>query len=245
MPEADRAAREPDPVGLRRPSAAPFSPTARTIYLAGRVPPRREPLPRGALLGRAVDPPLGFRPPRLSFPRRRRSGPRRSRADEKAERLRIADAEPRLPAERPPAVGGRRVTWLIIPALVLLALLGTPLFVILGGGALIAFALQGISSSAVLTEMSRLATSPILLVDPDVHLRGLHLRREQDARAARAADPLALRMDSREPRARRDGRLRDLHRLYRRQRRHDRRDGRALDAGPGEGRIQPNAIRWA
>ncbi len=58
------------------------------------------------------------------------------------------------------------MTWLIIPALILLALLGTPLFVILGGGALIAFALQGISSSAVLTEMSRLATSPILLSIP-------------------------------------------------------------------------------
>jgi C4-dicarboxylate transporter, DctM subunit len=55
---------------------------------------------------------------------------------------------------------------LVIPVLIFVALLGAPLFVILGAGALIAFFLQGISSSAVLTEMSRLATSPILLSIP-------------------------------------------------------------------------------
>ncbi len=58
------------------------------------------------------------------------------------------------------------MTWFILPVLLLLALLGIPLFVVLGGGALIAFGLQGISSSAVITEMSRLATSPILISIP-------------------------------------------------------------------------------
>jgi C4-dicarboxylate transporter, DctM subunit len=56
--------------------------------------------------------------------------------------------------------------WLIGIALVLLALLGTPLFVILGGGAMVAFTRQGISTSSVITEMSRLATSPILIAIP-------------------------------------------------------------------------------
>ena len=42
--------------------------------------------------------------------------------------------------------------------LLLFALFGTPLFVILGGSALFAFARQGISSSAIMAEMSRLAT---------------------------------------------------------------------------------------
>ena len=50
--------------------------------------------------------------------------------------------------------------------LLLFALFGTPLFVILGGSALFAFARQGISSSAIMAEMSRLATSPILIAIP-------------------------------------------------------------------------------
>lgn len=58
------------------------------------------------------------------------------------------------------------MTGLLLPLFFLLAVLGIPLFVVLGGGALIAFARQGISPSAVITEMSRLATSPILLSVP-------------------------------------------------------------------------------
>jgi C4-dicarboxylate transporter DctM subunit len=58
------------------------------------------------------------------------------------------------------------VTILIIIVLVALALLGTPLFVILGSGALIAFFREGISSSAVLTEMSRLGNAQILVAVP-------------------------------------------------------------------------------
>jgi len=58
------------------------------------------------------------------------------------------------------------MTLLLILGLAILALLGTPLFVVLGAGALIAFRLQGISSSAVITEMSRMATSPILISVP-------------------------------------------------------------------------------
>ena len=55
---------------------------------------------------------------------------------------------------------------LIIVALFLLALLGVPLFLVLAGGALVAFAREGISSSAVITEMGRLATSPVLISIP-------------------------------------------------------------------------------
>jgi len=54
------------------------------------------------------------------------------------------------------------VSWLVIPLLVVLALLGTPLFVVLAAAALIAFAIAGISSGAVLTEMTRLGPSPLL-----------------------------------------------------------------------------------
>lgn len=58
------------------------------------------------------------------------------------------------------------MTILILVGLVALALFGAPLFVVLGGGALIAFLLGGISSSAVIAEMSRLASSPILISIP-------------------------------------------------------------------------------
>jgi tripartite ATP-independent transporter DctM subunit len=58
------------------------------------------------------------------------------------------------------------VSLLVIAILFLLALLGVPLFVVLGGGALFAFFLEGISSSAVITEMSRLASSPVLISIP-------------------------------------------------------------------------------
>lgn len=55
---------------------------------------------------------------------------------------------------------------LVLLALIALAVLGMPLFVVLGGGALFAFSREGISSSAVIAEMSRLATSPILVAIP-------------------------------------------------------------------------------
>jgi tripartite ATP-independent transporter DctM subunit len=51
-------------------------------------------------------------------------------------------------------------------AVPLLALLGTPLFVVLALVALLAFASQGISSAAVATEMVRLAGSPVLISIP-------------------------------------------------------------------------------
>ena len=58
------------------------------------------------------------------------------------------------------------MTLLLVGLLFLLALFGTPLFIVLGGGALVAFLLQGISSSAVIAEMSRLAASPMLIAIP-------------------------------------------------------------------------------
>lgn len=53
--------------------------------------------------------------------------------------------------------------WFVLP---LLALLGTPLFAVLALAALIAFGSEGISSTAVATDMSRLASSPVLIAIP-------------------------------------------------------------------------------
>lgn len=58
------------------------------------------------------------------------------------------------------------MTALLIPVLLALAVLGMPLFVILATGALAAFRSAGISSSAIMTEMSRLGSSPILISVP-------------------------------------------------------------------------------
>lgn len=58
------------------------------------------------------------------------------------------------------------MTVLIILGLAGLALIAAPLFTLLSSGALIAFWKSGISSSAVITEMSRVATSPILVSIP-------------------------------------------------------------------------------
>jgi len=55
------------------------------------------------------------------------------------------------------------LAWILLP---LLALLGTPLFTVLALAAVIAFAAQGISVSAVVTEMTRLAGTPILISIP-------------------------------------------------------------------------------
>lgn len=58
------------------------------------------------------------------------------------------------------------MTFLIIGGLLLLALLGAPLFVVMALGALVAFGLQDISSSAVISEMTRLSGSPVLVAIP-------------------------------------------------------------------------------
>jgi C4-dicarboxylate transporter, DctM subunit len=55
---------------------------------------------------------------------------------------------------------------LVAVGLVLLAILGTPLFIVLAAAAMIAFAREGISSSAVVTQMSQLAEQPILIAIP-------------------------------------------------------------------------------
>ncbi|MBD3288331.1 TRAP transporter large permease subunit [candidate division KSB1 bacterium] len=55
---------------------------------------------------------------------------------------------------------------LIGVALIALALFGTPLFVILGSIALLSFQSQGISTSAVIVEMYRIANAPTLLAIP-------------------------------------------------------------------------------
>jgi tripartite ATP-independent transporter DctM subunit len=58
------------------------------------------------------------------------------------------------------------IGWIVGIGLFAVAILGAPLFIVLGGGALVAFMREGISSSAVITEMSRLGSSPILIAIP-------------------------------------------------------------------------------
>lgn len=55
---------------------------------------------------------------------------------------------------------------LVILGILAAALLGVPVFCVLAGGALIAFAREGIAASAVISEMTRLASAPILVSIP-------------------------------------------------------------------------------
>jgi tripartite ATP-independent transporter DctM subunit len=58
------------------------------------------------------------------------------------------------------------VSWWVLLLALLLAFLGTPLFVVLALLALVAFWSQGIASASVPAEMLRLATSPVLIAIP-------------------------------------------------------------------------------
>lgn len=57
-------------------------------------------------------------------------------------------------------------TWVIVVVLVLLALLGAPLFSIIGGIALYAFDQEGIDTSSVIIELYRIAETPTLIAIP-------------------------------------------------------------------------------
>src|SRR5512145_2143488 len=54
----------------------------------------------------------------------------------------------------------------VILGILVTALLGLPVFCVLAGGALIGFARQDIAASAVISEMTRLASAPILVSIP-------------------------------------------------------------------------------
>lgn len=58
------------------------------------------------------------------------------------------------------------MTLLLVAVLLVLALFGLPLFLVLGGLALVLFTSDGISGSAVVIEMTRLASSPMLVAIP-------------------------------------------------------------------------------
>jgi len=58
------------------------------------------------------------------------------------------------------------ISLLFVLAFVLLALLGTPLFIIIGGVAFLCFYVAGIDLSAVIIEMYRIASAPTLLTIP-------------------------------------------------------------------------------
>ncbi len=58
------------------------------------------------------------------------------------------------------------MTWIMIAVLIILALLRTPLFAIIGSIALILFAAADIDISAIIIEMYRITTTPMLLAIP-------------------------------------------------------------------------------
>ncbi|MBD3237151.1 MAG: TRAP transporter large permease subunit [Candidatus Eisenbacteria bacterium] len=92
------------------------------------------------------------------------------------------DPSVRRPTRSPSGIGARAAVVLVVAllalagwqvggafwllAIPLAALLGTPLFTILALVGLVAFAAEGISSAAVVTEMVRLAGSPVLISIP-------------------------------------------------------------------------------
>jgi C4-dicarboxylate transporter DctM subunit len=58
------------------------------------------------------------------------------------------------------------MAFLVVPLILLLAFLGSPVFTLIGGGAILLFAGAGIDSSAVIVEMLRLASLPALIAIP-------------------------------------------------------------------------------
>lgn len=58
------------------------------------------------------------------------------------------------------------MAFLVLPLILLLAFLGSPVFTLIGGGAVFLFAAEGIDSSAVIVEMLRLASLPALIAIP-------------------------------------------------------------------------------
>ena len=78
------------------------------------------------------------------------------------------------------------MTALIILGLVLLALLGVPLFIVLAAGALLLAASSGIDSAVLIIEMARLGSSPHAVGHPIVYLcgRGALARRRTAANGA-------------------------------------------------------------
>mgnify|MGYP001818547290 FL=1 len=67
------------------------------------------------------------------------------------------------------------MTWLAIPGLVLLALLGLPLFVVLAGGSLLAAYNGGLDPAVLIVELYRLANQPYLAAIPLFTLAGVVL----------------------------------------------------------------------
>jgi len=63
-------------------------------------------------------------------------------------------------------------TFLLGLALLILALLGAPLFAIIGVIALLAFSAEGISTSVLMVDLNRIATDPILVAIPLFTLAG-------------------------------------------------------------------------
>ncbi len=58
------------------------------------------------------------------------------------------------------------MAFLVVPLILLLAFLGSPVFTLIGGGAILLFSGAGIDSSAVIVEMLRLASLPALIAIP-------------------------------------------------------------------------------
>lgn len=58
------------------------------------------------------------------------------------------------------------MAFIVVPLILLLAFLGSPVFTLIGGGSILLFAGAGIDSSAVIVEMLRLASLPALIAIP-------------------------------------------------------------------------------
>ena len=195
--------------------------------LRDEVRVRRDRVPLRAVVGRRRH--LPDRVPRdgLPVPAPRLRGSRRASLP----RARGGDRG-RRGVERAPR--GRAVTsssssWFVA------ALFGLPLFLVLASVALALFSGDDIRGSAVVIEMLRLASSPMLVAIPLFTFAGSIFAEGGAARAARGAVARAVRLDARRALDRRPGHLRALHGVHGRERRDDRRGGGAAAAGAREG----------
>ena len=126
---------------------------------------------------------------------------------------------------------------ILVGLVALLALLGTPLFAVMGGVSELAWLIDPDSDAAgaapsrargLRVALRRLAHPHD---DPALHVRRLHDGRVEDARAPRARGDVVGRLAARRPRDRVRARERRVHALHGRQRRHDHRGRRPAPPG--------------
>ena len=128
---------------------------------------------------------------------------------------------------------------LVWPGLIVLlaaAVLGAPIFVALGGTALVLFFAAGVPIAAIPVETYRIVVSPAIPSIPLFTLTGLPARRKRREPASAAAVPGAVRLDARRLGDRDDPGLRLFRDLHRRLGRRHSCPRRPAAADPVEGR---------